>query len=128
MLKGLIGIPFVDRGRDLSGMDCWGLAMATMKRYGHDVPDFDVSCFDTLGINTIYDMQRWSWRAVEIPDPGDLAVMTLDAMSPTMIQHVGVYIGNGRVLQTLKKRHSHLVRIDDPYWSRKIRGWYRWVG
>jgi cell wall-associated NlpC family hydrolase len=45
-----------------------------------------------------------------------------------MVQHVGVYIGNGRVIHTLKKRESHLIRIDDSYWSLKIVKYYRWMG
>jgi cell wall-associated NlpC family hydrolase len=65
---------------------------------------------------------------VEIPEPGDLAVMRIDARFPEMVQHVGVYIGGGRVLHTMKKRESHLIRVDDPYWSRKIEGYYRWAG
>lgn len=125
----LIGIPFVDGGRDTSGMDCWGLARETMKRFGKNVPDFTVSCFDTVVINSLYDGERvkWSWTKVDMPEPGDLAVMNLDPLSPTMIQHVGVYVGGGRVLHTLEKRESHLIRIDDPYWSRKIKAWYRWT-
>ena len=65
---------------------------------------------------------------MDVPEPGDLAVMNLDPMAPTMIQHVGVYVGNGRIIHTLKKRESHLVRIDDPYWSKKIKCYYRWAG
>jgi len=101
-----------------------------MQRFGHDVPDFNVSCFDTPSIHAIYDGQKatWAWQRVETPEPGDLAAMNLDALAPEMIQHVGVCIGNGRVLHTMKKRESHLVRIDDPYWSRKIQHWYRWAG
>jgi cell wall-associated NlpC family hydrolase len=129
-MKSLIGIPFLDRGRDRNGMDCWGLALATMRHFGKDVPDFDVSCFDTPSIHAIYDGQRaqWVWNKVDIPEPGDIAIMCLDPRFPEMVQHVGVYIGNGRVIHTLKKRESHLIRLDDPYWSRKISGWLRWTG
>jgi cell wall-associated NlpC family hydrolase len=125
-LYELIGIPFVDRGRDRSGMDCWGLAMAAMRYFGKNVPDFDVSCFDSGGICRIYDRERWAWEAVNAPEGGDLAVMCLDPSLPEIVQHVGVYVGNSRMIHTMTKRDSHLVRIDDPYWSRKIVGWYRW--
>jgi cell wall-associated NlpC family hydrolase len=129
-LRDLIGIPFVDRGRDRNGADCWGIALLVLRHFGHTVPDFDVSCFDTLSIHAIYDgeLARWAWQKVEIPEPGDLAVMRIDARFPEMVQHVGVYIGGGRVLHTMKKRESHLIRVDDPYWSRKIEGYYRWAG
>jgi cell wall-associated NlpC family hydrolase len=129
-LRDLIGIPFVDRGRDCNGMDCWGLALAAMRHFGKDVPDFDVSCFDTLSIHAIYVGQkaRWAWEKVDDPEPGDLAAMCLDPAHSGMVQHVGVYVGSGRILHTLKKRESHLIWMDDPYWSRKITRFYRWVG
>jgi cell wall-associated NlpC family hydrolase len=129
-MRDLIGVPFVDGGRDASGMDCYGLARETMRRFGYDVPEISVSCFDTLSIHAIYEDQRarWEWRRVETPEPGDLMVMRLDPECPGQVSHVGVYIGNGRVIQTLKKRESHLIRIDDPYWSRKAGEWYRWAG
>ena len=126
----LIGVPFVDGGRDADGYDCWGLAQEVMRRYGKDVPDFSVSCFDTVLINALFEGERakWSWLKTGTPEPGDLAVMNLDPLSPQMIQHVGVYVGDGRIIHTMKKRESHLVRIDDPYWSKKIKAWYRWTG
>jgi len=42
----LIGIPFVDGGRDITGLDCWGLALELFKRQGyiiHDYSDFLMS-------------------------------------------------------------------------------------
>lgn len=128
-MRGYVGIPFVDRGRDRSGMDCWGLALAVLRNeYGKDVPDFDVCAFDTPAIHTRYEAERGRWIQVEAPEPGDVAAMSLDSGHPGMVQHVGVYVGGGRILHTLKKRESHVVRADDPYWSRKIEGWYRWSG
>jgi cell wall-associated NlpC family hydrolase len=129
-LRRLIGIPFVDKGRDLSGMDCAGLAKETMRVFGHEVDDVSVSCFDAVAVNAVYEraMLEGKWRKVEIPEPGDMGVMRLDPMCPNMVSHVGVYIGEGRMLHTLKKRESHVVRTDDPYWSVQIRAWYRWAG
>ena len=122
-------MPFVDGGRTLYGMDCWGLAMETMRRYGHEVPDFHASCFDATTIHSIYTREKkHRWVRAAYPAPGDLAVMTLDPRHPELIQHVGVYIGGGRVLHTLDRRESHLIRMDDPFWSKKVRGFYRWTG
>jgi len=129
-MRDLIGIPFVDRGRDRNGADCWGLAMMSMRHFGKVVPDMDVSCFDTPSIHALYDGERarWAWQKVDSPEPGDLGVMCLDPKLPHTMQHVAIYIGNGRMIHTMKKRESHLVKIDDPYWGKKIIAWYRWVG
>lgn len=129
-MRDLIGIPFVNKGRDRNGMDCWGLTMAVMLKFGKEVPEIDVSCFDTIAIHAIYEgvKARWTWRKVEIPEPGDLVIMSIDLQHPDSVHHVGVYIGNGRVIHTLEKRESHLIRVDDPYWSRKIVEFRRWEG
>lgn len=104
--------------------------MMAMRHFGKDVPEMDVSCYDTLSIHAIYNGERarWAWKRVEDPEPGDIAVMNLDPRFPEMVQHVGVYVGNGRILHTMSKRASHLIRIDDPTWSLKIVGYYRWAG
>ena len=127
-LSGLIGIPFLDGGRTLAGMDCWGLAREAMRRFGHEVPDFQVSCFDSAAISGIYEAEKGNWERVEVPEPGCVVAMSIDGRMPGMVQHLGVYLGAGRILHTLKKRESHIVRIDDPYWSGRIAGIFRWVG
>jgi cell wall-associated NlpC family hydrolase len=130
-LHDLIGIPFVNRGRDPKiGLDCFGLAREAMRLFGYDIPDFDVSCFDVPSIHAIYDKQRarWAWQKVDSPEPGDLIVMYLDPRYPDQVSHVGVCIGNGRAIHTLIKRESHLIRLDDPYWKIQCREFYRWAG
>jgi cell wall-associated NlpC family hydrolase len=126
-IADLIGIPFVDEGRDpATGLDCWGLFVLAQKCLGNIVPDFKVSCFNTEGITGFFEIARESWTPVEVPVPGDAVLMTLDPFMPNMIQHFGVYLGRGRFLHTLQKTHSHLSRIDDRFYKNKIRGFYRW--
>ena len=129
-LSRLIGIPFVDEGRDYSGMDCAGLAREAIRLLGKEVDDVSVACSDAVAVNAEYENAAvgGKWMRVESPEPGDLCVMKLDSKCPDMVSHVGVYVGEGRVLHTLRKRQSHTIRIDDPYWSRKITEWRRWAG
>jgi cell wall-associated NlpC family hydrolase len=125
--RDLIGVPFVDGGRTLNGADCWGLARLALKRFGYEVPDFTVSCFNSAAINGIYEAEKERWRCVEEPEPGCVVAMRIDPRVPDAVQHIGVYLGNGRFLHTLKKRESHLVRLDDPYWKGRIAGFYKWA-
>ena len=39
IVKDLIGIPYKDHGRDFSGMDCYGIAIEVLKRFGKNLPD-----------------------------------------------------------------------------------------
>lgn len=38
-ISDLIGVPYKDHGRDLSGLDCYGLAIEVLKRYGYELND-----------------------------------------------------------------------------------------
>ena len=130
-LRDLIGIPFVDGGRDPNvGLDCWGLCRVVFRRCGVMVPDFPAACYDAIGIHMqIMDQSvTGHWAALAVPDHVCLAVMAIDADAPHVCQHLGVYIGNGQIIHTLRKRHAHLIRVNDRFFARKIRGFYRWIG
>lgn len=38
-INDLIGVPYKDHGRSLDGMDCYGLAIEVMRRYGYELRD-----------------------------------------------------------------------------------------
>lgn len=38
-ISDLIGVPYKDHGRDNNGMDCYGLAIEVMRRYGYKLND-----------------------------------------------------------------------------------------
>ena len=104
--------------------------MEAMRRFGHDVPDLFAGGSEGIDARALYEDQRSrpEWLRVDPPDPGDLCVICMDPRDPEFVHHVGVYTGGGRALHTMEKIASCLIRIDDPYWSRKIRSWYRWQG
>ena len=128
-ISDLIGIPFVDGGRDVSkGVDCWGLFMVAMKRFGYDVPDFRVPCKATREIDGTLKSEIGRWERIMLPVPGCGVAMSTDPGMPRMISHFGVYVGSGKFLHTLEKTGSIISRLDDPFWKKSIRGFYRWAG
>lgn len=128
--KNLIGIPFLKEGRDPSvGLDCWGLVMAAMRKYGYEVPDFKISCFASREINGIFLVEASrGWERVENPLPGRVLAMSLDWRAPGAVNHFGVCIGEGRFLHTRVKTASCVERLNHPLWARTIKGVYRWTG
>ncbi len=128
-LSGLIGIPFVQSGRNpKTGLDCWGLCREVFRRYGTEVPDFHVACYDAFQIHYLVEGERSSWIRLDEPGDGCLVLFALDAQVPDLIQHLGIYVGAGRILHTLEKRGSSLIRLNDRFFGNKIRGFYRWNG
>lgn len=124
----LMGVPFVDGGRDpKAGLDCWGLLMEVCSRIGYDVPDFTVSCFDTSEIGELarIEMAR-QLEPAETPAPGAVVTMALDPEAPDEIQHFGVCINNRRFIHTTKETGVIKTMLSHRFWGRKIKGFYHW--
>ena len=127
-LDDLIGIPFVNGGRERSGSDCWGIVMLGFSKYGIDVPDFLISCFDSLAINENVENQRRYWKRLDVPEEPCLVVLKVSSKLPMLCTHNGVYVGNGMFLHTFKKRNSVLESINHIFWKNRIEGFYQYVG
>ena len=124
----LIGIPFVDGGRTPDeGLDCLGLFILVNKEYGIAVPDHKVSCYNTLAI-TYEALKRIkdSWEKIDEPVEGCGVAFAIDPAYPGLVQHLGVYIGDGKVIHTIQKAQSSLLDVNHTYWKNKIIGYYRW--
>lgn len=103
-----IGTPFKDGGRDLSGLDCWGLARLVLaERAGLDLPYYDgVSALDGA---TVRDLVRQESKVMRwlpvVPGEGrELDVVLMrgrvdhGGMVTAAETHVGVIVGAGQVL------------------------------
>lgn len=126
-VQDLLGVPFVDGGRDKQGMDCWGLFIEVMKRFGYEVPDYKVSCFDAEGIGGTYQAEIGSWQEVGSAAPGLAVAMAIHEKAPDMVQHFGVVLEPKRFIHTLEKTGVIITKISDPFFNRKIKGFYRWT-
>lgn len=127
--RDLVGIRFVDGGRDPStGLDCWGIVMAAMRKLGKEVPDFKVSCWAVRDIAGAYLIAMRDWEKAEGPEEGIVVAMAADPEYPDTVQHFGVCIGDGRFLHAMEKIRSCAPRLDHPFWRNRTRGFFRWTG
>lgn len=130
-LADLIGIPFVDGGRNKeTGLDCYGVCQAAARRFGQELPDFTTACYDATIIHmTVLDQAlTGNWTRLTEPEPGCLVVMAIDPQVPDICQHIGIHIGGGEILHTIKKIGSHIIKTDHKFYKNKIKGYYRWNG
>lgn len=120
-----VGIPFRDRGRDRSGVDCWGLVwLLYAEEFGLALPAFDDDYDDTgdaLAIAGIYAIERTEWVEQSSPHPGDVVMIRLLSIPC----HVGVIVDPRTFLHSVEGRSSCLERLTSPAWRRRVLGFYR---
>nr|DAJ60573.1 MAG TPA: NlpC/P60 family [Caudoviricetes sp.] len=118
----LIGIPFVDGGRDITGLDCWGLALELFKRQGYIIHDYSISSEEAHVISDTmqYDLNEM-WQKIEEPKIGCLVIIRL--AENEWANHCGVYIGDGHFIHAYC--HETGVVIDRVRkWKSRILGFY----
>lgn len=130
----LIGVPFLQDGRDKSGMDCYGLSAEVFRRFGKEIGEYWCCVEDKEKINAIYRgaMQNGKWREVdykhgeEIPVP---ALIGLRFNAPAgVVNHTAVYIGEGKFIHTRERIGVCVDSINSMAWRRQIVGIYEYIG
>lgn len=122
-----IGIPFNDNEPSLSGANCYGLVQLFYRDHlGIVIPSL-------IHVHSEHSNRVWAtylkeisehWESVEEPEMFDVVAMAHDMSHPRIVQHVGIYIGEGRVLHTLNKIGSHISKLSEL--KSIIRGYHRW--
>jgi len=129
--RDLLGTPFVNGGRNLEkGLDCWGLFMEVMRRFGHSIPDFKISCSDSTAIDHMFRMETGEsqmWKPESGPAAGMAVVLSLDPYMRGMVQHYGVCLDDKFFIHTLNKTGVIVTRFTHRYFGRKIAGYYSWA-
>lgn len=124
-------VPFVDRGRDWSGWDCYGLLVVHRREiFGVELPLFDAG-YETAG-NTRADREaiaalepaaRAAWRPVDRPEVDDILVLRCWGRPI----HVGVMVGPDRFLHAERAIGTVVERLASPVWAKRIEGAYRYA-
>lgn len=123
-----VGLPFLEGGRDRAGIDCWGiLRLVYAERFGVDLPSF-------TGAYTLADKQATTdlmaghmgpWREVKDGSEkiGDGLLMAA-RRSPS---HIGIVVGNGRVLHIESRAGSVIEEYRASRLRRRLLGFYRHI-
>ncbi|GAA2888186.1 cell wall-associated NlpC family hydrolase [Aminobacter niigataensis] len=129
-LDDFVGLPWLDRGRDRNGCDCWGLlALVYAERFGIELPSFRddyQTAADGDAVSALIDGRRDCWT--EIPDgterPGDAVLMSLGGRP----RHVGIVIGGARVLHIERGAGSVIESYRSFRLRRRVLGFFRHDG
>ena len=115
MFSDLIGKSHEAVGR------CAGLARTACARLGIDLPAWPDICADQAQAEI--EQRKGLFNKVGSPQPGDLAhVRSMDNR-----HHVAVVISQTHMIQSTGTHGVHTIRLDHPWVTSRIIGFYRYV-
>lgn len=122
----LIGKPFDENGYGPEAYSCYGLAVEVFKRYGIDIPRTNISVCASKQASQkeIIDHLALYWQ----PAKGIIAPtgLVIQSTNPDFANHLGVYIGNKKIIHITINRNVTIDRLDQ--WKSRIIGYYKYVG
>ena len=110
----------------MAGADCYGIArLIYSDRVGIDLPDFlgtydDAD--DTVQVQAAIENAIPDFTEVDTPDPFDIIILRL--MGHPI--HCSLYVGEGKMLHTMKGHMSAIEPMNSVKWKSRIEGIYRW--
>ena len=129
-LRTILPVPYLWRGRDLTGWDCFGLVdWVETNVFGLEVPDLCADYGDddwTDSVTARWELQadlieknRVTWRPVE-PCTGAVVLIRIGRFPA----HVGVDCGGGRFVHCLRGPGTHWSRYNDREWKDRVEGFF----
>lgn len=127
-IEEVLEVPYVLGGRDMSGMDCWGLVvLAYAKIFNIDVPKYTGTQLSVSNSGTTSDdikkhlEDSAPFTEVECPKYGDFALLSILG-NPV---HIGFMLGPELMLHTSEKTGTVCENIGGIKWKRRIKSFYR---
>jgi len=118
-----INLRFKYKGRDFSGVDCFGLVYLILKNEKQiELLEYDYSRKWYLeGKNYIVDikndLQTWSSIDIETIRPFDV-ILFYASPKRIIVNHMGLYIGEEKFIHISEDHNSRVERINDHWISR----------
>lgn len=125
MINNLIGKPFSEDGYGPDSYSCYGLAVEVFKIYGIEIPKTNISVC-ACKVATEAEINKHVglyWKPVKgaVID-NHIPCICLIKAHPGYAQHIGIYIGNGKMIHTSQAKGTCIEKLRD--WKHKINGYY----
>lgn len=121
-----IGIPYKDNGRDINGIDCWGLVcLYYREELGIELPSYTEEYNGPTDKNVIRAISAYkdTWELTTTPDQGDVVLFNIYGEP----RHIGIYIGNNKFLHSREGRDSVVDSLASPRWASRLEGTYKYT-
>lgn len=108
--KTLIGVPYRSNGSTPAGFDCSGYTNYVYKQFNINLP------------RTSGDQYKFGKPiSANQAKPGDLVAFRCNGR----INHVGIFMGNGKFIHSSSSRGITISRLRDSYWGPRFLGYSR---
>lgn len=121
-----VGIPYRDKGRDTSGIDCYGLARLVYKEeLGIDLPSFDDEylAHDQNSQSELTARYKEQWIPVEEPKEADLVVFKIAGFE----SHIGIVVNDKQFLHARSGQDSAIETFDSFKWKNRVAGFFQYT-
>lgn len=119
-----LGVPYRHQGRNLEGLDCWGLIVCIYKDFGVEL--FDIENYpkdwSSKGSNYFLENYYQQWSIVKVPQLWDVVLFN---GSKGMPNHAGVVLSGERFIHS-RRGGTVIGNLYD--WKDKVQQFYRYKG
>lgn len=126
-IQKYIGLPYLKGGTDFPKVDCFGLiALIYKNELNQYVPPFTTKASELMSARSINKEfnSRIQNEWIKVEEPSEYSVIAISSiMIKDMVDHVGMYIGNGKMIHSDKNiGYSCIERLKN--YRNKIVGYY----
>lgn len=123
-----IKVPFLERGRDENGWDCWGVPFVTYeKELGIHLPTY-LECYETTQdrevLSEVINRERNAHWITPEDDPQEFDIIILNMRGVPM--HVGVVTKKNHMIHCAKGIGTVHENFTTSRWKHKVVGFARW--
>lgn len=128
-LDRFVGLPYLDRGRSVEGVDCWGLVWLVYREVrGIDLPSYSdryVTAADRQAMAELIGAELGPWNEIHASTRQIFDVVLMrEGKFP---RHVGLIVGRDAMLHAEPNTTSCIARLSSPLIRNRIVGLFRHV-
>lgn len=122
-----VNVPFLDKGRDENGADCWGLASVIYKNELKitlpDYLEFYENTNEREKLSALISSESQShWVSVKEPKEFDVVVLNMRGVP----MHVGIVTKPNHMIHCARGIGTTHEHYGTARWKHKVMGFYRW--